>query len=78
MKFVPKIELDHEDTKAIRDLVVQAIKSDSEKVMDNENPKVWQSFMSDVTRMCDSLANKAFKEGFNAGLKYKDDSNISK
>lgn len=66
MHHDPKVTLSSEDSKGIRDLVVQALKANPEVIKD---VKVWQEFMSEVTYSTETLANKAYKAGYELGLK---------
>lgn len=66
MHHDPKVTLSHEDTNGIRELVVQALKANPEVISD---VKKWQEFMSEVTCSTETLANKAFKAGYELGLK---------
>ncbi len=62
----PKVTLSSEDSYGIRDLVIQALKANPEVIKD---AKVWQKFMNEVTCSAEVLANKAFKSGYELGLK---------
>lgn len=66
MHHDPKVTLSHEDDRNIRELVVQALKADPEVIKD---PKAWSQFMGEVTSSTADLANKAFKAGYELGIK---------
>lgn len=66
MHHDPKVTLSHKDDNDIRDLVIQALKANPEVISD---VKVWQEFMGEVTRSTKELANKAYKAGYELGLK---------
>jgi succinate dehydrogenase flavin-adding protein (antitoxin of CptAB toxin-antitoxin module) len=71
MKFNPVIELEASDTKRLANLVMEAIKAESEKVMSLEDTELWRWFMNELEEASTNLANKAFQSGFEAGKKHR-------
>jgi hypothetical protein len=62
----PRVTLSHNDSAAFRELVIQALKADPEKVNDVD---AWKRFMNEVDQCCEALADDAFKAGYELGIK---------